>query len=266
MSDPWFKFFPEKWRGGVAGLKPFERSVYIDLLAEIYENNGPIENNTRRLSRLCGTTPTPFKRTLNELVLAGKLSLKDGKISNPKADILIKERDCKRRRRSEAAKKSSLGGKNKISPPSEKPQQNQSSVGANAHIERERDRKRELETSKSIPNSSSSKSVSQSANDDRPTDDLFESFWKAYPHSQPSSEAKAKAEWEKLNEAERALAVSAAEILTDAPRGIFAWTWLKQREWIGVSIPDPPIDPRTDEERAARLAQLQAEFEKRDVA
>lgn len=261
MSDPWFKFFPEKWQGGVSRLKPFERSVYMDLLCEIYAQNGPIENNPKRLSRLCGTTPAPFTRTLEALVEMGKLALEDGKISNPTAEKIIQERDEKRDRRSRAAKRISPSGVNEFNSLSEKTQINQRTEKAFSREERERDRKIEGTYSKSKPHPSNSKSVRQSGGD-RPTDDLFLEFWEAYPHAQPSCQAKAQAEWDRLSQDDQSQALSTAKQMDAPPRDLFAWTWLAQREWLNFKPPPKIIQWRqTPEQEAERFRQLQAAYE-----
>ncbi|WP_371398543.1 DUF1376 domain-containing protein [Algimonas porphyrae] len=96
----------------------------------------------------------------------------------------------------------------------------------------------DLDNSQSNPDSSLSKSVSQSdkppQSTDRPTDLLFDDFWKAFPHVQPSRKDKAKHEWDGLDDPDRQAVMAALDGMDAPPRNMFAWTWLAQREWLSA--------------------------------
>ena len=101
MSAPWFPFFTADWIVGVTCLSAAERGVYVSLIAKIYDSEGPIKHDDRRLARECGMAPPAFKRALAALIETGKLTLKDGLIFNDRAKNELSER---RNRRDEAAK------------------------------------------------------------------------------------------------------------------------------------------------------------------
>ena len=75
MSDsPFFQFYPSDWLAGTRGLTAAETGVYITLVAMMYEAEGPIPNDAKRLARLCGSTPAAFKKCIDGLLATGKLS------------------------------------------------------------------------------------------------------------------------------------------------------------------------------------------------
>lgn len=68
-----------------------ETGVYITLIARMYEMAGAIENDTARLSRLCGCkSTTAFKRSLQFLIDDGKIQLIDNELSNEKVQNVVK--------------------------------------------------------------------------------------------------------------------------------------------------------------------------------
>lgn len=104
MSEtPWIKFFASDWLGGTSGLTAAERGVYITILALIYENNGPIPHDENRLSRRCGITKGAFVKVLKGLLDEGKLILADGRLSNRRAEVELKERQNRSEKASQSA-------------------------------------------------------------------------------------------------------------------------------------------------------------------
>ena len=86
----WVKFEFEKWIGGVRRLSNAERGVYIDMLAAIYENGGPVEYEPDRMWKAFGCPNVRnFKRSVEGLIHAKKLELKDGKLKNGKASEVL---------------------------------------------------------------------------------------------------------------------------------------------------------------------------------
>lgn len=75
MSDnPFFQFYPSDWLAGTRGLTAAETGVYITLIAMMYEAEGPVSDDSKRLARLCGSTPAAFKKAIDGLVSTGKLT------------------------------------------------------------------------------------------------------------------------------------------------------------------------------------------------
>lgn len=103
MSDPWFKFYSSDWLSGTASLTPTERGIYITLIALMYEADGPIDRNERRLARVCGCTQTAFKKALSVLVEEHKIIERNGQLSNSRALKEIEERQNRSKKATEAA-------------------------------------------------------------------------------------------------------------------------------------------------------------------
>ena len=70
-----------------------EIGIYITLIAEMYERDGWLEFDNRRLARMCGASAGMFKNTVSMLIDDGKLVLVDGKISNERVQEELSRRD-----------------------------------------------------------------------------------------------------------------------------------------------------------------------------
>lgn len=92
QSVPWFKFYPADFMNGVRGLTATEVGLYQMLLCRIYEENGPVEFHTLRLSTYCGMREATFKKTVARLIDLGKLTVKDGALMNARAAAEISNR------------------------------------------------------------------------------------------------------------------------------------------------------------------------------
>ena len=111
----WFKFYPADFMNGVRGLSAQEVGLYTMLLARIYEENGSIEYHPLRLSTYCGMREATFVKTLEKLLALGKITLREGMLSNARAEAEISNRSHDLKNASKAGKASA-----------EKRQQNQS--------------------------------------------------------------------------------------------------------------------------------------------
>lgn len=89
---PYFNFYPSKFMTGIRGLTPAEVGVYTMLLCRIYEKGGPIEDDADVLSAWCGMRPDHFTKALGRLVRLKKFTLKDGILSNDRAQEEIEVR------------------------------------------------------------------------------------------------------------------------------------------------------------------------------
>lgn len=93
MSDsPWVEFYASDWLAGTAGLEVDEIGVYVTLVALMYERDGAVKRDSRRLSRLCGCTPKRFEKALAGLIDQGKIFEVDGELFNKRAQKEIKKR------------------------------------------------------------------------------------------------------------------------------------------------------------------------------
>jgi len=92
-------------------------------------------------------------------------------------------------------------------------------------------------------------------------DDSFEEFWKAYPTDPLMSKKKARAEWERLNLADRAAALQTVPAFRELCaarvnyRPVHAWRFLVERRFDGFMQP-PPIDAQKIAEAKDRADQL----------
>ncbi len=102
----WFKFYPADFMNGVRGLSAQEVGLYTMLLARIYEENGPVEYHPLRLSTYCGMREATFVKTLEKLLALGKITLRDGMLSNTRAEAEISNRSHDLKNASKAGKAS----------------------------------------------------------------------------------------------------------------------------------------------------------------
>jgi hypothetical protein len=92
-------------------------------------------------------------------------------------------------------------------------------------------------------------------------DDSFEEFWKAYPTDPLMSKKKARAEWERLNAADRASAIKTVPAFRELCasrvnyRPVHAWRFLAERRFDGFMQP-PPIDAQKIAEARDRADRL----------
>lgn len=101
---PYFDFYPADFMHGVRGLTATEVGVYTMLLCRIYEENGPVEYNTIRLSAYCGIRESALVKAVDRLVVLAKLTVQDGMLSNHRAMKEIDARETKLKNNSRAGK------------------------------------------------------------------------------------------------------------------------------------------------------------------
>lgn len=90
--------------GGVRGLSAQEVGVYIMLLCRMYEEDGPVEYHTLKLSTYCGMREKTFAAVAEKLMALGKIIMSDGMIFNARAAIEIADRADKLKNNSKAGK------------------------------------------------------------------------------------------------------------------------------------------------------------------
>lgn len=91
-ATPWVKWFSGDFLNGVADLEADEGWVYVIALNLIYDRGGPIPFEPDRLARRCRLRRNVVERVVRQLVDAGKLTMIEGKLSNPKAERMLKGR------------------------------------------------------------------------------------------------------------------------------------------------------------------------------
>lgn len=104
-KSPWFKFETTPFLDGVLTLTAAERGVYITLLALMYDQNGPITNDAKWLSKRTGLSAATVRRVVDRLVSIGKFQIDEaGQISNKTAIDVIQKRDISRQGKADAGR------------------------------------------------------------------------------------------------------------------------------------------------------------------
>jgi hypothetical protein len=86
MSKPWFRCFPANFLAGTRGMRPILHKTYTRLLMGMYDFGGPLPMEARQLGHLLELRPQDVRALVNELVVAGKVEIKDGFIHNKRTD------------------------------------------------------------------------------------------------------------------------------------------------------------------------------------
>jgi len=154
MGDkPFIKFYPSDFLAGTSGLSPAERGVYITLLCLIYETDGQVPRDDARLSRRCGSPKASFKRTLDALIDEGKITERDGMLSNERAEKVIVDRqnriqnathaaqqkwDAQRKKSEQNQRQDDAGAVPEQCPADANQSQSQNQIEANASLAKKR--------------------------------------------------------------------------------------------------------------------------------
>lgn len=79
-------FYPQDWLIDTARMSVEERGVYIQILMLIYSNRGPIENDAKWISNICGCSPRLARSLVDRLLETGFVQLSGGKITQKRAE------------------------------------------------------------------------------------------------------------------------------------------------------------------------------------
>lgn len=79
---PWFKCFPGKLLGALAGMEPDDGYLYCVILFRIYEVGGPIKDTPKALGRRTGMGEKRAANALESLRSSGKVTVDDGAIDS----------------------------------------------------------------------------------------------------------------------------------------------------------------------------------------
>lgn len=179
MSDtPWIKFYASDWLAGTSGLTAAERGVYITIIALIYENDGGIAYDEKRLARRCGITKSAFVRAVDGLCDEGKLSLQNGVVSNRRAEKELSARDIRSQKASASAQERWRGHQPKIV-------ENQRADNANASAK---------QCSEDANQNQNQKERDKSLSSAQTRVTRFDDFWAAYPHRNGAKKGRKAAE------------------------------------------------------------------------
>jgi hypothetical protein len=93
---PWVKLFVNDWRAGTHGLTPEARIVYWEVLLLMYDDpTGTCSDNIDRIAVGTALPQRLVKYGLSVLIACGKIVPKDGRLTCPKVDSLIRDRDAR---------------------------------------------------------------------------------------------------------------------------------------------------------------------------
>ena len=107
-ARPWYKRYPSDFVSGTFRLTAEEKGVYAVLLDLMYDRGTPIPDDAQELGRVCGCSTRRFKQVRDKLASEGKITLKDGCISNNRFEKQVKKEEIEHRKLSENAAKSHL--------------------------------------------------------------------------------------------------------------------------------------------------------------
>jgi hypothetical protein len=80
---PWFRCFPSRLLGALAGMQPDEGYTYAVVLLRIYETGGPVADTSRTLSRRTGLPERRVTTAVEALIASGKIQrLADGRLDS----------------------------------------------------------------------------------------------------------------------------------------------------------------------------------------
>ena len=196
-ASAYFKCYPSDFLQGVLGLEPDQIAVYTVILMLIYDRGEPIADDSRSLSWRCRMDVRRFKNVVDSLVEDGKLTRRDGLLSNLRAEKVISYRR-------DVAEMQSRNAKQRWTKSNEINGPNMPTLsGGNAY---------------QIPDSSIVVSeVKETSSTTRPKRVRtrreysvdFEAFWKSYPTDANMGKWETFEVWGKLEQTDRDLAVKA---------------------------------------------------------
>jgi len=83
---PWYKRYPSDFITGTLGMSLEEKGAYSILLDLIYDRGRPIPDDARYLAGVCGCSVRKWNTIRERLIETGKITCRDGVISNSRAE------------------------------------------------------------------------------------------------------------------------------------------------------------------------------------
>jgi uncharacterized protein YdaU (DUF1376 family) len=105
MSARWYKRCGADFIHGTMMLSLEEKGAYSLCLDLIYDRGGPIPDDARWLSGVCGVSIRKWNAIRNRLISLNKITVSDGLLSNSRADFEILSADLSSRERAESGAK-----------------------------------------------------------------------------------------------------------------------------------------------------------------
>lgn len=91
-QGPYIPFYPSDWFAGVADMTPAETGIYINILMMIYDAGEPVKADFGRMARRMNCPKGTLTAIVIGLCAAKKLIMKDGFISNERAEKELEKR------------------------------------------------------------------------------------------------------------------------------------------------------------------------------
>jgi len=105
MSARWYKRYGMDFIHGTFNLSLEEKGAYSLCLDLIYDRAGPIPDDARWLSGICGVSIRKWNCIRNRLIETGKLVAKEGFLSNARADFELVSSQFHARKQAESGAK-----------------------------------------------------------------------------------------------------------------------------------------------------------------
>lgn len=217
MSDrlPWFRCFPSRLLGALAGMEPDEGYIYVALLLRIYETGGPVAETSRTLSRRTGLSERRATSALEAVIASGKIQrTADGRLDSETTHEEIAWQADRRGDQSKAGKASAERRSKKHGPGSEldggqKRQQNQTN-GATPVERTSNQEEREIDPHPNgfgIGSETSSEPCPKRKRVRTQAEPLFNQFWQQFPTDSLMSKKAAAEAFRRLSDADKRLAI-----------------------------------------------------------
>jgi len=233
MSLPYYKRFPRDFLEGTIGLSFEVKGAYAIVLDLIYMRDGRLADDARYIAGQLGCSVRKWTAIRQELIEVGKLTAKDGIISNFRANYLTEES------RKYQDKQAEIAGNPRKNNNLRQPKPSQSEP------EPEPERKREAIASLSCGSA-------------------FETFWSAYPRKVGKPKARA------AYEAALRRCTGPPDIMAGLATWVVAWTdprfiphpttWLTRDGWNDKPEPANVRPDHNSAQLAAREARFAAAF------
>lgn len=182
-----------QWRSGTVSLSDRAYRVYHVIVEEIMLNEGPVPLHERSLAGKANRSVRDFRAALDELVTFGKVSIRDGFVTNSRAEKELNGIRTNREHAANGGRKSAEQRKNDndINAAVQAP------LASASNHKREEKRREEIETSSLCP-----KPVRTQYPDE------FEEFWSLYPTDQNMSKKQAHVVWQRMAVDDRQKAIA----------------------------------------------------------
>lgn len=145
-GDPWYKRYSRDVFDGTRRLTLEQRAAYNDILDLIYMHGGPIPDDTKWMAHSIQCSPRKWVALKTALLDAKKITIKNGMISNPRAELELENKLNISRNNAEIATKREREKRENLEKPNEiNKTEARSEHLAGASSESDKDKKKQKE-------------------------------------------------------------------------------------------------------------------------